>query len=302
MTKTNAGDIILVEFATAQQGRTRSKYKVNGAYCYIVDDGVMPDVMPGETWQVRFVAQNSRGTMSIVQPVRIINSLSGIHHLLSRYEAQYTRGLRAAEAKFSDFAKIHGSGDPALALVMAEHVTSKQTKALLPLDYVRDSILTAIRIIEGTAGEDSTMLVDLLENIASIEMERKDIGAAKSHYKRLVRLALEHRLIAKLEATNLKLARIHYAEGDFKSSVARYLDAGPEKALSFEDRFQLAQGFSRIDMPEMSNEVYRRLTAALLAELSKPRIKIDVVMMSEGVPAPTAQNLDALLDKVLKGL
>lgn len=252
--------------------------QVNGKICRTA--ATRTDAYPGETWEVVLLGENPKGTYNFVDPVRLLDSEDGIHHLLCRYDLHHYAGLRFMERRIKSAANMHGAG----SLAYAERIVAitdpvKVAKGNpIPDGYLRDQLVKALLLTENHLGEKAAQLLPILERLGDIEHKLGNVEAAKEYYLRLLKVlvsvangglatGIERELNALMNDTYLKLARIYFTERDFNKAVSCYLGAGPEKALSFQDRKQFATAYARIGFHEMANEILQRLTTAMMTKL-----------------------------------
>ncbi len=274
-TKRNIGDRIVLKFVHDQIGGGMiATDKVNGKVCRTT--ARLAEVYPDEIWEVVLLGENPKGTINFVDPVRILDSADGIHHLLSRYDLHFYAGLRWTEYRLKRAAQKYGAGSLAYAVKIADIFIGKMAGKGhdLPDDYVRDLLVKALLIKEMHLGEYHADLLPLVDRLGDIELKLGNAAAAKAHYKRVKMIVMaasdvDNTFDEYYQGANLKIARIYYSERVFYRALSHYLNAGPEYKLPFADRKQMAAAYTATGDHARATAVLKRLTSDLMATLTE---------------------------------
>ncbi len=273
--KKQVGDRLVLKFLHDQAGGgVIATDKVNGKVCRTAPK--LSEAYPGETWEVVLLGENPKGTINFVEPVRLIDSEDGIHHLLCRHDLRFHAGLRWTEYFLKKAVQKYGAGsltylDNLVGIIDPRKMANGPK---LPDDYLRDLLLRALLLTEAHHGEKSAQVLPLLDRLGDIEHKMGLTESAKRHYMRIPTVVstakrngqtdvLKRDLNEYFDAAYLKLARIYFSEKNFRSALSAYMQLGPENSLSFQDRRQFAACLEDFGSVDMAVQVLQRLATDL---------------------------------------
>lgn len=166
----NFDGTFVLNFAANSKGGIQSASKVNGAYCFLrSESGVCVD--PGDFWLVRFVSHHDR--CSYVEPLKLIYSRDGYYHLVSRYEARYSLGVRRTERTLSQLRK-RCSGDSLQYAQLLSSIAWSPNRYFpyeLPAEYKQDKLCSGLNSLIAEHGEHSPVLLPIYVQLAEVEHE-----------------------------------------------------------------------------------------------------------------------------------
>lgn len=272
--KKQVGDRLVLKFLHDQAGGgVIATDKVNGKVCRTAPK--LSEAYPGETWEVVLLGENPKGTINFVEPVRLIDSEDGIHHLLCRHDLRFHAGLRWTEYFLKKAVQKYGAGsltylDKLIDIINPDTMAKGHP---LPDDYLRDLLLRALLLTESHHGEKSAQVLPLLDRLGDIEQKMGNLEAAKQHFKRFVSVLSTNFLssgkpaLKVFHGAKLKLARIYFSQSQFKNAVWSYQNSGPEGSLSIEDRRQFAAAYAGVGNHNSAASILMCLTRDLAAAL-----------------------------------
>lgn len=294
------GDAFVISVVRGSGGGIRSREKVNGAFCYVKNQpGV--EIQEGDLWKVRYLGLNTRGSMSHVEAVQILDSTDGTHHIVSQFAPHFSLAIRRAEEHLSRMRKYWEKASHMFAehLIGVAEGPNSDYPYELPVKYVRDRLATGLAIRQSCFGEDTPLHLPQLDKLADLELELGNVEAAQKLLEQCFVIAGKFGHADYVEKSGIKLARIHYSQKRFDMAAHFYSLCADDTDLPHQDRRDFADACAKIGKSDVAFGILDRLTTDLmqsLAEAKAPMLTV-IATMSPHVSADFGA-----VERIMKGM